>query len=676
MKLGRFAIRTPGSESRLQAEARLSLPPEGRVDLVRQQALQSGGSGSLPHTGPTCPGEVLARSRSRSGHFGSGCASEVVESTGHEGRNSGKDAEASPRDGQTVCFLRGADVLTFHRSTLVALIALTTMAAFAQPVAPLRQATPPGADNAPVQPANMTTPDENGETAPDQPREGHETERQTIAKCLADLATDDVNLRRRAAMILGKYRTRETQNAMIRCLQDPDDTVRQTALVALSESDLIAPEASKPIFRLLKDPNVHIRRIASSLLRSLRTRPIQVISPGAVPVQINPRATRLEQDPEIQELINAAIADEDAIVRKNALEFYPLMGNAFDEERLRHCLADPDREIRVLALRAYGNGTQQAQREPVALEPLVSDPEPIVRKELATALGWMGAPGVPLLERLAADIDPGVQVCAVQQLARLNLDAAFPRIEELLTSDAIPTSQRAALVPFLRANPQKGLPLLTRLAHEAPGPIRAMAVRALGDLGDQGPPPSFFLDCLTNSSGEVRRAAADSLRVAQPGKLTAEQITPLTGSPYTDVRLVALDLSLQLGAEPAAGVITECVLDDDIEVRTKAIMYAALKNVPGWAAILRQTLTDPSMEVQRAAVETLLRRRDPESRQILAEYAENCTVPELAAYLRARLQQLEAEPAQRPRPGNAVRQRPVRIGPLRNSTPAQPAPQP
>ena len=34
-----------------------------------------------------------------------------------------------------------------------------------------------------------------------------ETEAQTIAKCLRDLKSDDVDARRRAAMVIGKYRT-------------------------------------------------------------------------------------------------------------------------------------------------------------------------------------------------------------------------------------------------------------------------------------------------------------------------------------------------------------------------------------------------------------------------------------------------------------------------------------
>ena len=34
-----------------------------------------------------------------------------------------------------------------------------------------------------------------------------ETEAQTVAKCLRDLKSDDVDARRRAAMIIGKYRT-------------------------------------------------------------------------------------------------------------------------------------------------------------------------------------------------------------------------------------------------------------------------------------------------------------------------------------------------------------------------------------------------------------------------------------------------------------------------------------
>jgi HEAT repeat protein len=220
------------------------------------------------------------------------------------------------------------------------------------------------------------------------------------------------------------------------------------------------------------------------------------------------------------------------------------------------------------------------------------------------------------------------------------------------------------------------MPLLMRLAQEASGPVRAAAVRALGDLGDQGPAASFFLECLADGSGEVRRAAADSLRAAQPGKLAAAQIVPLTSSPHADVRLVALDLSLQLGAEPAADIIAECLLDEDTAVRIKAIGYAAIRNVPGWSVILRQSLADPSIEIQRATIETLLRRRDPESRRILAEYAEACASPELAAYLRARLQQLANDQARPQRvPNAAARERQLGL-PTPAPAPGRPAPRP
>ncbi|OGV78612.1 MAG: hypothetical protein A3K19_31815 [Lentisphaerae bacterium RIFOXYB12_FULL_65_16] len=82
------------------AEASPQLPPERACRASAAAGFQSGGSGSLPHAGPTCPGEVPARSRSRSGHVGRGCASEVAKSTRPERRNSGQGIRVLPRDDQ------------------------------------------------------------------------------------------------------------------------------------------------------------------------------------------------------------------------------------------------------------------------------------------------------------------------------------------------------------------------------------------------------------------------------------------------------------------------------------------------------------------------------------------------------------------------------------------------
>ncbi|MBO7620227.1 MAG: HEAT repeat domain-containing protein, partial [Victivallales bacterium] len=96
-----------------------------------------------------------------------------------------------------------------------------------------------------------------------QPAEtARETEEQTIAKCLRDLKSDDVDARRRAAMVIGKYRTLATEMAVIQCLRDPDRQVRQSALVSLTEERFLPAAARMDVFRLLLDSDVHIRRLA------------------------------------------------------------------------------------------------------------------------------------------------------------------------------------------------------------------------------------------------------------------------------------------------------------------------------------------------------------------------------------------------------------------------------
>ena len=56
--------------------------------------------------------------------------------------------------------------------------------------------------------------------APAAPAAGHETEEQTVARCLAEMASPDVLARRRAILVLGKYENPQAERALLHALRD------------------------------------------------------------------------------------------------------------------------------------------------------------------------------------------------------------------------------------------------------------------------------------------------------------------------------------------------------------------------------------------------------------------------------------------------------------------------
>ncbi len=466
-----------------------------------------------------------------------------------------------------------------------------------------------------------------------QAAQGHESEQETIAKCLVDLQQSDTKLRRRAVLVLGKYNVPKAQMAIIACLQDSDDTVRQSALVALSECRRVPPAAHKPIIALLADRNVHIRRIASSLLRDvLRTRRFV----NAFPVKFGRRPAVSGLDAETKACLNLALEDDDVTVRKNILSLHAVMGHFFKEESLIKCFAHADREIRILALRAYGVTNLAAPGRTDPLVALLHDKEEPVRLEVVKLLGRAGKQGLPLLRDVARDPAPVVRSRAIQQLARQADDGAFALLAAAVEDEQMPLEERRLLVRHLRFYPTKERAALMKFSSVGSDSVRAEVVRRLGALVKDDPLPRFFVQLLSDESAEIRKAATGGV-LRRARQLRAEDIAQLVSSDYVDVRRMALPLVFQLPAEQAAQFIADCMLDDDVGIRCAAIRFAGQRAVPNWQLFMRQSLKDPSLEIQRAAADALLRRQDPQSRQILAEYLQSQPNPDLAAYVQRQM---------------------------------------
>ena len=109
-----------------------------------------------------------------------------------------------------------------------------------------------------------------------------------------------------------------------------------------------------PVFRLLRDPDVHIRRIASALIPEASG--VSLSGPIAITGNITIRAGGGRTDDETEEALaclNHALSDDDPSVRRNVLSGARFFPKPLSPAKIETFFADPDAEVRTLALIAY-----------------------------------------------------------------------------------------------------------------------------------------------------------------------------------------------------------------------------------------------------------------------------------------------------------------------------------
>ncbi|NMA47568.1 MAG: hypothetical protein GX945_13495 [Lentisphaerae bacterium] len=525
----------------------------------------------------------------------------------------------------------------------------------------------------------------------------NESEEETIARCLRDLRSSDVEARRRAAMVIGKYQAPVAQEAVLACLRDPDALVRRSALVSLTEEDrMLSPAARWEVFRLLGDPDVHIRRIASSMLGEISVGMGRVL---LMPSQPGPRRPRTPVAPGADgkavtgseeqaalfaaQALNEALGDEDASVRRNVLSaarFYP---GVLDRARLERFFLDPSVEIRVLALQAYASLPGPEEERIDALQPLLTDADPRVRGELARTAARLGAAGTAILQTLARDEVLAVRIEAVRLYAAQQIPEALPLVIELIHDETVPVDDRAQLLRVLSVYPDAAGPVYDELADSGPAALRAIAIRQLGMgqfTGVKGRSLAFYIDCLDDDADAVVQAAGVVLQQRQR-ELSAAALRQLLQKRNPEARKLALRCTANLTPDEAGELLLDACLDESVPVRQQALQLLGARQIPGWRDILLLSLEDSNAAIQQTAAEGLMRAvREPVVRGALTSYLERCTDP----YLRQRLEMLLATRLP-PRPGDVQTQSqpasPRQVQPVPQAAPltgeqVQPQPRP
>lgn len=560
-----------------------------------------------------------------------------------------------------------------------ALVCLLAAVAAAQPPAPpALQATPRERLDAEAQVRASTAALARAEAGDPGAKE---TEAETVARCLKDLQSEDPQVRHRAVLVLGKYQQPQAQAAVIGCLKDPVDRVRQAALVSLLEGDFMPPAAREAVARLLLDPNVQIRRLASSACRDLLMPGFMIVRGGTAGDDAGGTdGAAASPGADVMPLINKALLDEDAIVRKNVLTYCLYAQGRVDPAALEKNLAFPDKEIRVLAMRALAQALLPKPALLLArLQPLAEDKEAVVREEVARSLARCGQAAREPLRTLAADSDPGVRIAALEGLCNLQDPLVLERVVPLMKEEAVPVADKKRLLWSLPMFGEAGIRKLVELTQGTPLAIQAEALRMAAAYPNTGLTVAFFLPFLDSRPRELRTAAASAMMRFQK-ELTPDQLRQLCASKFPEVRTTGLQLCLRLPRDEAAGVVGDFLLDDDVDIRTMAMMYANHLRIPDWQTVLKQSLEDGEERVREAGAAALLGNPDPESRQILETYLKEKPAGPVADFIRERLPQAgqrrvmpPAASPQRLLPGGTV-VRPTRTTPV--LLPARPQPRP
>lgn len=202
--------------------------------------------------------------------------------------------------------------------------------------------------------------------------------RSTAAKGLGRCATSEARtaisaaldresspeVREQLAMALGRSGGHEAVRRLSAMLHDDDVSVRFMATRALPLTR--APEAFEPLLRALDDPVDEIRAAALRSLGELE----------------DPRAAR----PVEREL---AVGQRD--LRRVAASAYQRLAPSGAVDRLRDAIEDPDREIRLAAVRTLARLSNPAAR-PLLRKSAREDPDRLVRRTAAEVLEEFDSP--------------------------------------------------------------------------------------------------------------------------------------------------------------------------------------------------------------------------------------------------------------------------------------------
>ena len=389
-------------------------------------------------------------------------------------------------------------------------------------------------------------------------------------------------------------------SALIEALSDEGAEVRRVAAISLGRVG--NPSATAPLIGALRDADGLVRgRAAEALLQvgDCQATIDRIDAAGVldafVLALVGRRATGAltEIGPNAVAMLTQDLQDADETARSRAAVALGRMGPVAADAipALTKLLNDGDKGVRTVALEALTRlGERPAQQLPELLEAL-RDGDAAIRRAAAGALSEMGpdaGPAVPALIEALKDVDASVRSLAANALGKTRDARSF---ELLITSlsDIDPGVRVAAADALGRIGDVRSIePLIARL-EDGHWKVRSRAEKALGGIvaSAAGPPASALTAALRSPNRDVRGGAAGALS--------------------------------RLGAEHAVDPLVIALGDSDHGVRVRAAV--ALRNIaketqdkaklePAVPPLIT-ALDDGHAPVRRTAAAALAETRDP-----------------------------------------------------------------
>ena len=330
---------------------------------------------------------------------------------------------------------------------------------------------------------------------------------EVVSGLLGLLRDTDEDVRRAAAVALGKIGTPEVVGGLPGLLRDTDEDLRRTVAQTLGELRVGTPEVVSGLLGLMRDSKWNVRRAAAEALGELRVGTPEVVSG-------------------LLGLLRISEGD----VRRAAAVALGKIGTPEVVSGLPGLLLDTDEDLRRTVAQTLGELRVGTPEVVSGLLGLMRDSEWDVRRAAAVALGKIGTPEVVIrMLGLLRDSEWFVRRAAAEALgeSKVGTPEVVRGMLGLLRDRAEPV--RSAAVETL-GELRVGTPEVVRgvlgLLHDSKWNVRRAAAEALGELRVGTPEVvTGLLVLLRDREGDVRRAAAGAL-----GKIgTPEAVSTLLG---------------------------------------------------------------------------------------------------------------------------------------------------
>lgn len=336
-----------------------------------------------------------------------------------------------------------------------------------------------------------------------------EDRREWDAALLDSLAeSPSAEIRRRAALALGRLGEPRGRAALERLLADPDTAVAATAAFSLGQlgdtlavpalATQVTPAHARRSPTVVGEAAAALGKLGTERAAVSVTALLQEIPPGDAPAAaVGPALLALWHFPTAisVEVAGRWTGSGDPALRWRAAYSLARRAEPAAIPLLLRLTRDPDVEVRMAALRGVRAPRVDSAGAPRAealriLSATAVDPDPRVRVNAARSLGtFRAATPVRLLRRMLGDRDPGVAIAAAEALGRIGSAAggASAEMARLAGDAGSPEPLRiAALLALAEVDPSSAPAIARGFAEAESWRMRAAAARTYAAKGQAG----------------------------------------------------------------------------------------------------------------------------------------------------------------------------------------------